>query len=122
MTSRIAVAFSLALAGAFGTLGTARADIVSEWADRTTEIATDGPNTVRTMALAQSAVYEAVNAITGRYPKDVVALGKTDDASIDAAVAAASGVAANRLPAEPSPISQDDRNAKRCGAKTRPNM
>jgi hypothetical protein len=78
-----------ALAG-LAALGTAHADIVSEWADRTTEIATDGPNTVRTIALAQSAVYEAVNAITGRYPADLVPLGKTEGASMDAAVAAAS--------------------------------
>jgi len=37
----------------------ARADIVTEWADTATEIATDGPNTVRTMSLIQKAVYEA---------------------------------------------------------------
>jgi len=55
----------------------ARADAVSEWADTATEIATDGPNTVRTMALIQNAVYEAVNAITGRYPADHVDLGPT---------------------------------------------
>ena len=41
----------------------ARADIVTDWADTTTEIADEGPNTIRTMALAQSAVYEAVNEI-----------------------------------------------------------
>src|SRR5258705_6971460 len=68
----------------------ARADAVSEWADTATEIATDGPNTVRTMALIQNAVYEAVNAITGRYPADHVDLGPTQGASIDAAIAAAS--------------------------------
>jgi hypothetical protein len=68
----------------------ARADIVADWADRTTAIATDGPNTVRTMALAQSAVYEAVNAITSRYPRDHVDLGPAQGASIDAAIAAAS--------------------------------
>src|SRR5580704_11407327 len=68
----------------------ARADIVADWADTTTEIATDGPNTIRTMALAQSAVYEAVNAITSRYPRDRVDLGPAQGASIDAAVAAAS--------------------------------
>src|SRR5579859_1678494 len=69
---------------------TAHADIVADWADTTTEIATDGPNTIRTMALAQSAVYEAVNAITSRYPRDRVDLGPAQGASIDAAVAAAS--------------------------------
>ena len=68
----------------------ARADIVSDWADTTTEIATDGANTVRTMALAQSAVYEAVNAISGRFPRDRIELGPTHGASIEAAVAAAS--------------------------------
>jgi PAP2 superfamily len=63
----------------------ARADSVATWADTTTEIATDGPNTIRTMALAQDAVYEAVNAITARYPRDRVDLGPTQGASIAAA-------------------------------------
>src|SRR5215470_5317515 len=42
------------------------------------------------MALAQSAVYEAVNAITSPYPRDRVELGPTKGASTDAAIAAAS--------------------------------
>jgi hypothetical protein len=42
------------------------------------------------MALVQNAVYEAVNAITVRYPRDRVDLGQAQGASIDAAVAAAS--------------------------------
>jgi len=42
------------------------------------------------MALAQNAVYEAVNAITSRYPRDRVDLGTAQGASIDAAIAAAS--------------------------------
>lgn len=67
-----------------------RADTVADWADKTTEIATDGPNTIRTMALAQNAVYEAVNAITQRYSHDRVDLGPAQGASIDAAIAAAS--------------------------------
>ncbi|GAC1699878.1 MAG: vanadium-dependent haloperoxidase [Steroidobacteraceae bacterium] len=67
-----------------------RADIVADWADTCTQIASDGPNTVHTMALAQSAVYEAVNAITGRFPRDRVDLGRAQGASIEAAVAAAS--------------------------------
>ena len=68
----------------------ARADIVTDWADTTTAIADEGPSTVRTMALAQNAVYEAVNAITARYPHDRVDLGPTQGASVEAAVAAAS--------------------------------
>jgi hypothetical protein len=84
----------------------ARADALLDWADITTAIAIDGPNTIHTMALAQNAVYEAVNAITGRYPRDQVKLGPaqvqgapgagakgaaaTPGASVDAAIAAAS--------------------------------
>jgi PAP2 superfamily len=68
----------------------ARADIVADWADATTAIADDGPNTIRTMALAQTAVYEAVNAITARYPHDRIDLGPAQGAAIEAAVAAAS--------------------------------
>jgi PAP2 superfamily len=68
----------------------ARADVVTDWADMTTQIADEGPNTVRTMALAQNAVYEAVNAITARYPRDRVDLGAAQGASLEAAVAAAS--------------------------------
>ncbi len=81
--------------GMFGAIGLvlslqAGADTVADWADKTTEIATEGANTIRTMALAQAAVYEAVNAITLRYPRDHVDLGSPQGASIDAAVAAAS--------------------------------
>jgi hypothetical protein len=68
----------------------ARADVITQWADTTTEIADEGPNTIRTLALAQSAVYEAVNAITARYPHDRVDLGAVQGASVEAAVAAAS--------------------------------
>jgi PAP2 superfamily len=68
----------------------AYADTVSDWADTTTQIADDGPDTVRTMALAQGAVYEAVDAITARYPRDRVDLGSAQGASVEAAVAAAS--------------------------------
>jgi hypothetical protein len=66
------------------------ADTLADWAGKTCEIATDGPNTTRTLALAQNAVYEAVNAITARYPHDRVDLGPAEGASIDAAIAAAS--------------------------------
>jgi hypothetical protein len=66
------------------------ADTLADWAGKTCEIATDGPNTTRTLALAQNAVYEAVNAITARYPHNRVDLGLAEGASIDAAIAAAS--------------------------------
>ncbi len=71
-------------------LGARANTVIADWADQTTEIATDGPNTIRTMALAQNAVYEAVNAITSRYPRDRADLGPAAGASIDAAIAAAS--------------------------------
>ena len=67
-----------------------RAEPVANWADTTTAIADDGPNTMRAMALEQNAVYEAVNAITARYPHDRVDLGPAPGASVEAAVAAAS--------------------------------
>lgn len=68
----------------------AQADTVADWADITTDIATDGPNTIRTMALAQQAVYEAVNAISAQFPGDRVDFGPAAGASIDAAISAAS--------------------------------
>jgi hypothetical protein len=79
--------WSLALLGA---AASASADTLVDWAATSTEIATDGPNTTRTIALVQNAVYEAVNAITGKYPRDKVDLGPAAGASIDAAIAAAS--------------------------------
>ena len=68
----------------------AHADTVADWAGKATDIATDGPNTIRTLALVQNAVYEAVNSITARYPRDRSDLGPSQGASIDAAIAAAS--------------------------------
>ena len=68
----------------------ARADVITDWADMTAEIADEGPDTIRTIALAQNAVYEAVNAITARYPRDRADLGSAQGASVEAAVAAAS--------------------------------
>jgi hypothetical protein len=66
------------------------ADTVADWAGNATDIATDGPNTMRTLALVQNAVYEAVNSITARYPRDRIDLKPSQGASIDAAIAAAS--------------------------------
>src|SRR3984885_5802307 len=67
-----------------------QADTIADWAGKATDIATDGPNTIRTLALVQNAVYEAVNAITARYARDRIDLGPSKGASIDAAIAAAS--------------------------------
>jgi hypothetical protein len=71
----------------------AQADVVTDWSITAGEIAVAArlppPPTYRVMALVQSAVYEAVNAITKRYPPDRVQLDAAPGASIDAAVAEA---------------------------------
>jgi hypothetical protein len=69
------------------------ADVVTDWNITAGDIATAAklppPPTYRIMALVQSAVYEAVNAITKRYPPDRVKLDAAPGASIEAAVAEA---------------------------------
>ena len=71
----------------------ARADAVTEWNARIDAIVTDAkvPNhpATRAYAMAHTAAYEAVNAITRRYPSDGNPLEAPPGASIDAAVAAA---------------------------------
>ena len=71
----------------------AEADVVTDWNITAGDIAVAArlppPPTYRIMALVQSAVYEAVNAITKRYPPDRVKLDAAPGASIDAAVAEA---------------------------------
>jgi PAP2 superfamily len=71
----------------------AEADVVTDWNIRAGDIAVaaklPSPPTYRIMALVQSAVYEAVNAITKRYPPDRMKLDAAPGASIDAAVAEA---------------------------------
>ena len=87
----------------------ARADVVTEWNARIDEIVTQGniPNhpATRAYAIAQTAVYEAVNAITQRYPAGALQLPVARGASIDAAVAAANRAAlASLLPAQRAAI------------------
>jgi hypothetical protein len=69
------------------------ADVVTDWNITAGDIAVAAklppPPTYRIMALVQSAVYEAVNAITKRYPPDRVKLDAAPGASIEAAVAEA---------------------------------
>jgi len=69
------------------------ADVVTDWNITAGDIAVAAklppPPTYRIMALVQSAVYEAVNAITQRYPPDRVKLDAAPGASIEAAVAEA---------------------------------
>src|SRR5436309_12094879 len=68
------------------------ADVVTDANAKAAEIASKHPATpiaVRTMAIVQVSVFEAVNAITGRYPEHRVQITAAPGASADAAVAAA---------------------------------
>jgi PAP2 superfamily len=79
----------------------AKADVVTDWnitAGNIVVAAKPPPGApYRTMAIVQSAVFEAVNAITKRYPPDRVKLDAALGASVEAAVAAANRAALSKL-------------------------
>ena len=72
----------------------ANADSVTEWNIRACEIAGpasfDTPSSNRMLAIMHTAIYEAVNAITKKYPAGEMKIDSPSTASIDAAIAAAS--------------------------------
>jgi hypothetical protein len=72
---------------------TARADTVTDWNQRASDIVVAAklppPPGTRILAVVQTAVYEAVNAITKRYPLGELKLQAEAGASVDAAIAAA---------------------------------
>ena len=74
----------------------ARADVVTDWNVKANAVVTAAklppPPAYRMMAMTQTAVYEAINAITKRYAPGHVTLDAAADASVDAAVAAANRV------------------------------
>ena len=80
---------------------TAVADVVTDWnvtaADMTVAAGLGPPPANRTLAMVQTAVYEAVNAITKRYPPDRATPNASPDASVAAAVAAANRAMLSRL-------------------------
>ena len=87
----------------------ANADAVTDWNTRAGDFIAAAklgtPPAIRTMALAQTAVYGAVNAITQRYPGAAPQPVRTEGASIDAAVAAANRVVlAKLLPSQQASI------------------
>jgi hypothetical protein len=87
-TMRIWVLASLMLALAT----TAWADVVTDANAKAAEIASRLPATppaVRVMAFVQVSVFDAVNAVTGRYPQTRTKITAPPGASVDAAVAAA---------------------------------
>ncbi|MGQ0383695.1 MAG: vanadium-dependent haloperoxidase [Gammaproteobacteria bacterium] len=75
------------------TCAMARADAVTDWNVRSGEIVQAAgigtPSANRMMAIAQTAVYEAVNRVTGRFPYSSLDIAPAPAASVEAAVAAA---------------------------------
>jgi len=94
------MALPIALAALLGAQ-TAAADVVTDWnviaADMTVAASLPPPPANRTLAMVQTAAYEAVNAITKRYPFDRVTPNAASDASVAAAVAAANRAMLSRL-------------------------
>jgi PAP2 superfamily len=89
----------------------ARADVVTDANAKAADIASRNPATpiaVRTMAIVQVSVFEAVNATTGRYPTLREKIAAPAGASVDAAVAAATRMALLKLmPAQQAAIEVD---------------
>ncbi len=96
----------------------AHADVVTDSNAKAAEIASKMPGTppaVRAMAIVQVSVFEAANAITGRYPASSrVKVVAPPGASVDAAVSAATRTALLKLiPAQQAAIDADYQAALR---------
>ena len=91
--------FTVAAWLAAGSLATA--DVVTDWNITAGDIVVAAklppPPAYRVMAMVQSAVYEAVNAVTKRYPSNGVKLDVAPGASVEAAVAAANRAVLSKL-------------------------
>ena len=89
----------------------ADADVVTDANTRAAEITAKHPATppaVRTMAIVQVSVFEAVSAITGRYPAFRAKVTAPPGASVEAAVASATRTALLKLmPAQQAAIDAD---------------
>ena len=89
----------------------AHADVVTDANAKAAEIASKSPATppaVRTMAIVQVSVFDAVSAITGRYSALRAKITAPRDASVDAAVAAATRTALSKLmPGQQAAIDAD---------------
>src|SRR5262245_23071007 len=94
-----------------GAIPAARADIVTDANARAADMVSRipaPPITVRMMAIVQVSVFEAVNAVTGRYPPQRAKLAPAPGASVEAAVAAATRTALSKLmPAQQVAIDAD---------------
>ena len=91
------LAFALALSGS----ATALADAVVDWnqkaCDFTVEANLGPPPANRALALVHTAVYEATNAITRKYPVVSVRIDAAPGSSVDAAIGAANRAALLKL-------------------------
>ena len=89
----------------------AGADVVTDANAKAADIASRHPATpvaVSTMAVVQVSVFEAVNAITARYPAACLHITAPPGASVDAAAAAATRTALSKLmPAQQAAIEAD---------------
>jgi hypothetical protein len=89
----------------------AHADVVTDANTRAADVVSRIPSTpiaVRMMAIVQVSVFEAVNAVTGRYPPQRAKLIPAPGASVEAAVAAATRTALSKLvPAQQAAIDAD---------------
>jgi hypothetical protein len=87
------------------------ADVVTDANARAADVASRLPSTpvaVRVMAIVQVSVFEAVNAVSGRYPAQRAKLAPAPNASVEAAVAAATRTAlAKLMPAQQPAIDAD---------------
>ena len=107
ISAGIGVLAVVILAGAPG----AHADVVTDANARAADVVSRFPSTpitVRMMAIVQVAVFESVNAITGRYPAYRAKMTAAPGASVEAAVASATRTALLKLlPAQQAAIEAD---------------
>jgi len=106
-TLSIGLVFALMLSVA----GLVHADVVTDANAKAAEHASKLPGTppaVRAMAIVQVSVFEAVNTISGRYPNQRTSVTAAPNASVDAAVAAATRTVLVKLvPAQQAAIEAD---------------
>src|SRR5262245_15688675 len=108
MTSAIGTVLGVLVLAILAVAPGAAADAVTDANARAAEIASKLPGTppaVRAMAIVQVSVFDAVSAISGRYPPLRATLAAAPGASTDAAVAAATRSALLKLvPAQQAAI------------------
>jgi hypothetical protein len=110
------VALPLSVIFIFLFVSAGRGDAVTDWNVRACDLAgpanLDTPTSNRMMAIVHTAIYDAVNAITKRYPGRAEKIAAAPGASVDAAVAAASRVALLQLvPSKQSEVESAYRTA-----------